>query len=60
MAEPASVLIGKPPRPGDVVHLQAFGKDIVILGSYGAADQLLAKRGNVYSERPRFPMSDNT
>lgn len=56
----AYLLTCKPPHLGDVVHIQAFGKDIIIIGSYGAADQLLSKRGNVYSERPRFPMSDKT
>lgn len=44
--------------PGDVVHISAPGQTIILLGSWEAANQLLGKRGSIYSERPPTPFSD--
>lgn len=35
-----------------------MAQKILLLGSYEVADQLLSKRGLYYSDRPRFPLSD--
>jgi hypothetical protein len=39
---------------GDVVHLSGLGSSVVILNSLDAANDLLDKRGNNYSDRPIF------
>ena len=39
---------------GDIVHLQGLGQSIIILNSKQAIDDLLEKRGNLYSNRPRY------
>ncbi|KAL1741146.1 cytochrome P450 [Schizophyllum fasciatum] len=41
---------------GDVVHLEIFGKHIIILNTREAAMDLMDKRGAIYSDRPRFVM----
>ena len=38
---------------GDVVHLKPLGQHIIILGSAKAAFDLLDKRSNIYSDRPK-------
>jgi hypothetical protein len=43
-------------RYGDVVCVDALGQKIVILGSAAAVDELLEKRGAIYSDRPLTPM----
>ena len=42
---------------GDVVHLSAFGKHIVLLGSNQAAVDLLDKRSSKYSDRNTYQFS---
>ncbi|EJD47046.1 cytochrome P450 [Auricularia subglabra TFB-10046 SS5] len=42
---------------GDVVYLNLFGQPMIILGSPEAANDLLVKRGAIYSDRPRFTMA---
>ncbi|KAG7095910.1 hypothetical protein E1B28_006595 [Marasmius oreades] len=42
---------------GDVCRLRVLNWNIVFLGSYEAADQLLEKRGAIYSDRPTLQMS---
>ncbi|TRM63183.1 cytochrome P450 [Schizophyllum amplum] len=41
---------------GDVVHLEIFGKHIIVLNSLEAARDLMDKRSGIYSDRPRFVM----
>ncbi|KAH7097916.1 cytochrome P450 [Auriculariales sp. MPI-PUGE-AT-0066] len=43
---------------GDVVHVSALGRHIVILSSLNAVNDLLVKRGSNYSDRPVVPMMD--
>ena len=43
-------------RPGDVVHLEIFGKDMIILNTFEAAQDLMERRSAIYSDRPRFVM----
>jgi hypothetical protein len=43
---------------GDVIHLTALGRHILILNSQEAVDDLLIKRGNIYSSRPHLPMCE--
>ncbi|GJE86824.1 cytochrome P450 [Phanerochaete sordida] len=40
---------------GDVLHLNIFGKSVVVLNSHEAANDLLDKRSAIYSDRPDFP-----
>ena len=40
--------------PGSIVYASAFGKPLVILNSFNVAQDLLQKRGNIYSSRPRL------
>lgn len=42
---------------GDVVHVSALGQPIILIGSWEAANQLLGKRGSIYSDRPAAPFS---
>lgn len=39
---------------GDVVYAQLFQQPLVIIGSLRAAQELMEKRGAIYSDRPRF------
>lgn len=41
---------------GDVIHLTALGKHILILNSFEAAKELLDQKSAIYSDRPYFPM----
>ncbi|KIJ46659.1 hypothetical protein M422DRAFT_144437, partial [Sphaerobolus stellatus SS14] len=43
---------------GDVSHLTAFGKHIVLLNSTKACVELLEQRSAIYSERPPCPIVD--
>jgi len=43
---------------GDVVHLKTFGQHIIILSSPEACDDLLIKRGAIYSDRPICTMAN--
>ncbi|EJD49131.1 cytochrome P450 [Auricularia subglabra TFB-10046 SS5] len=45
------------PSVGDVLSLDALGQSIIILGSSEAAEDLLVKRGAIYSDRPRLVMA---
>lgn len=38
------------------MHLNAFGKSIIVLSSEEAARELLDKRSANYSNRPEFPL----
>ncbi|KAF9009234.1 cytochrome P450 [Hymenopellis radicata] len=39
---------------GDVLHLRVFSQPMIVLNSLSAAEELLEKRGAIYSDRPRF------
>lgn len=39
---------------GDVNYLEVLGQPLVVLNSYPACKDLLEKRGNIYSSRPRL------
>ena len=41
---------------GDVVHVNALGRHIIILNSVQAAKELLERRSGIYSSRPYVPM----
>ncbi|TDL20318.1 cytochrome P450 [Rickenella mellea] len=41
---------------GDIVHVEVFGKHILILNSLEGAVDLCEKRSHIYSDRPRMPM----
>ncbi|KAI9446207.1 cytochrome P450 [Lactarius indigo] len=41
-------------RFGDMIYMSAFGQPILILQSLKAASEILEKRANVSSDRPRF------
>jgi len=43
---------------GDVVHLEALGQNIIILGSQQAVNDLLVKRGAAYSDRVTCTMAN--
>jgi hypothetical protein len=43
-------------RYGDVVCVDALGKKIIILGSADAVDELMERRGSIYSDRPNLVM----
>ncbi|KAI0319683.1 cytochrome P450 [Amylostereum chailletii] len=45
-------------RYGDVMHLNAMGRSIIILNSQKAAADLLDRRAVLYSDRPRTPVFD--
>ncbi|KAF8314441.1 hypothetical protein DL93DRAFT_2080073 [Clavulina sp. PMI_390] len=44
---------------GDVVYLEVLSTPIVLLGSYEVCNQLLLKRGTIYSDRPASHFSDH-
>jgi len=37
---------------GDIIYIYTFGNPIIVLNTAEAANQLLDKRGNIYSSRP--------
>ncbi|TCD61769.1 hypothetical protein EIP91_007971 [Steccherinum ochraceum] len=41
---------------GDVIYFNALGKSVLSINSYTAANDLLEKKGAIYSNRPRLPM----
>ncbi|TFY57775.1 hypothetical protein EVJ58_g6821 [Rhodofomes roseus] len=41
---------------GDVMHVNVMGRSFIILSSLKAIDDLLEKRGAIYSDRPIIPM----
>ncbi|KAF8531880.1 cytochrome P450 [Gautieria morchelliformis] len=41
---------------GDIVYFNVLGKSIVSINSYKVANDLLDKKGAIYSDRPRLPM----
>jgi hypothetical protein len=43
---------------GDVIYLRVLNRDIIVLNSAKAAIDLLEKRGENYSERPRIVLFD--
>lgn len=43
---------------GDLVSVEIFGTRYLFLNSYEAAIDLLEKRGNIYSGRPKAAMLD--
>ncbi|KAF8308942.1 cytochrome P450, partial [Clavulina sp. PMI_390] len=42
-----------------VVRLTALNRQIILVGSFEAANELLAKRGTIYSGRPDYPLGDH-
>ncbi|KAH9012295.1 cytochrome P450 [Lactarius pseudohatsudake] len=45
-------------RFGDMMYLNAFGQPVLVLQSLKAAFELLEKRANISSDRPRFIVAD--
>lgn len=43
--------------PGSVIHVKAFGHAVVVLNDIQALSDLLDKRGQVYSDRPKLVMA---
>ncbi|GLB38524.1 putative cytochrome P450 family protein [Lyophyllum shimeji] len=43
---------------GDVIHIKVLNQTLIILNSVQAANDLLDKRSNNYSDRPDFPIFD--
>ncbi|KAI6045800.1 cytochrome P450 [Pisolithus marmoratus] len=41
---------------GSIMHLEVFGKHMIVLNSAQAANDLMDKRAAIYSHRPRMPM----
>ena len=41
---------------GDIIYIHIFGNPILILNSAKVTDDLLEKRGTIYSSRPRRVM----
>jgi hypothetical protein len=39
-----------------VIHTQVLGQHMLSLNSVESASDLLDKRGNIYSDRPRFTL----
>jgi len=39
---------------GPIVYASTFGKPLIVLNSFTAAQDLLQKRGSIYSGRPRL------
>ncbi|KAJ3974717.1 cytochrome P450 [Lentinula raphanica] len=42
-------------RFGEIVYLHVFGTKMLVIGSYRVANELLDKRGAIYSDRPPTP-----
>ncbi|THU95704.1 cytochrome P450 [Dendrothele bispora CBS 962.96] len=42
---------------GDYIYLKVFSQDLLVLNSYTVAKELLEKRGDHFSDRPRFIVS---
>ncbi|THH03858.1 hypothetical protein EW146_g10328 [Bondarzewia mesenterica] len=41
---------------GDIIYMRAFGNSVMVLNSAKVADDLLDKRGAIYSSRPERAM----
>ena len=41
---------------GDIIYFNVLGNSILSVNSYQAANDLLNKKGAIYSDRPRLPM----
>jgi len=46
--------LNRAPSLGPIVYASAFGKPLIILNSFAVAQDLLQKRGSIYSGRPRL------
>ncbi|THH18673.1 hypothetical protein EW146_g2333 [Bondarzewia mesenterica] len=44
---------------GDIIYIHAFGNSVIVLNSAKAADDLLDKRGAIYSSRPMRTMIED-
>ncbi|THH04250.1 hypothetical protein EW146_g10227 [Bondarzewia mesenterica] len=44
---------------GDIIYIRAFGNSVIVLNSAKAADDLLDKRGAIYSSRPMRTMIED-
>lgn len=45
-------------RSGDLVSFSVFGQEIVIINSFEMAQEMLLKKGSIYSSRPDIPMAN--
>ncbi|KAH8994594.1 cytochrome P450 [Lactarius akahatsu] len=43
---------------GDILYLQVFGQSVVVLCSLSVVKDLFEKRGDIYSDRPAWPMPE--
>ncbi|KAI9448699.1 hypothetical protein BJY52DRAFT_307637 [Lactarius psammicola] len=43
-------------KHGDILYFQVFGQAVVVLCSLSAIKDLLEKRGDIYSDRPVWPV----
>lgn len=41
---------------GDVIYVENLGQPLIFINTYKAAFELLDKKSNIYSDRPRAPM----
>ena len=42
------------PGTGNIVHLNLAGQSVLVINGHKVASDLLEKRANIYSDRPRF------
>lgn len=47
------------PNVGEIVYVHLFNKTFVFLNSLRATQDLMVKKGTIYSDRPRFVMWDD-
>ncbi|KAH9016887.1 cytochrome P450 [Lactarius hengduanensis] len=45
-------------KHGDILYLQVFGQSVVVLCSPSVVKDLFEKRGDIYSDRPAWPMPE--
>jgi hypothetical protein len=45
------------PAAGPIMHVNVFGRHLIIINSLKIANDLLEKRSNIYSNRPIFRMA---
>ncbi|KAH9174412.1 cytochrome P450 [Lactarius sanguifluus] len=45
-------------KHGDILYLQVFGQSVVVLCSPSVIKDLFEKRGDIYSDRPAWPMPE--
>jgi hypothetical protein len=48
----------KPTFPGDVICLHVLSQAVIVLNSFSAIKDLLEKRGQIYSDRPRSTIAE--